>query len=102
MQIRVYGLRKEQLVGITIGALVGAAVSGLACVLGCSLTLNEGLVWGAVVGGILSAIPQFTRSGAVLTRSTHRGWNLLVGAVGGLIYIFVIVVLTIFLARLLL
>lgn len=102
MQTRVYGLRKEQLVGITIGAVAGAAVSGLGGVLGCSLTLNEGLFWGAVVGGILFAVPQLTRSGAVLTRSTHRGWNLLVGAVGGLIYSVVIAVLTILLARLLL
>ncbi len=97
-----YGLRKEYLVGIALGALLGAAASGLSGVFGYAMTLNEGLLWGAAIGGILSAIPQFARSGAVLTRGSHSGVNLLVGLAGSLVYIAIVIVLTILLTRLLL
>lgn len=94
-----YGLRREYLIGIVLGAALGAAASGLSGIFGYGLTLNDALVWGAVMGGILSAIPQFSRSGAVLTRSSRSGLNLLVGFAGGLVYIVVIAVLALLLVR---
>jgi hypothetical protein len=97
-----YGLRREQLIGMVLGAVLGGFVSGTGRVPGRALTLGEGLLWGAAIGGILSAIPQFGRSGAVLTRRTHAGVNLLVGLAGGLVYIVVIVLLAILLTKLLL
>jgi hypothetical protein len=98
----VYGLRKEYLVGIALGAMLGAAASALSGVFGYAMTLNEGLVWGAAIGGIISAIPQFTRSGAVLTRGSNSGLNLLVGLAGSLVFIAIVIVLTILITRLLL
>ena len=95
-----FGLRRGQLFGIALGAALGAIVSVLARVQGSELALNDGIFWGAVIGGILSAIPQFARSGAVLTRSTHSGLNLAVGLLGSLIFVVVVGALAILLARL--
>ena len=97
-----YGLRREQLIGMVLGAVLGGFVSCTGRVAGRTLTLGEGLLWGAAIGGILAAIPQFGRSGAVLTRRSHSAVNLLVGLVGSLAYIVAIVLLAILLTKLLL
>ena len=96
-----FGLRREQLVGIALGAVLGGIVSLLAHTLGGELALNDGILWGAVSGGLLSASPQFARSGAVLTRSTNSGLNLAVGLLGTVLFVVVVGALAILLAKLL-
>ena len=83
-----------------LGALLGLAVAGLGSAFDYSLTLNDGLFWGAVTGGILAGMPQFANSGAVLTRSENRAWNVLVGFVASMSLLGVIALLVVLLARL--
>jgi hypothetical protein len=87
--------------GLVVGALVGAGVAGLGQLLDYALSLNDGLFWGAVIGGILAGVPQFAQSGAVLTGSESRAWNLATGLAGGLAFLVVVAALIFLALRLL-
>jgi hypothetical protein len=83
------------------GALFGVVVAVLSGQLGYAVKLNDGLIWGAVIGGVLSGMPQFAQSGAVLTRSQHRSWNTAVGLGAGMAIMGALSLLVIFVLRLL-
>jgi hypothetical protein len=95
-----FGLRQHHLMGMFAGALLGLVASGLGGVFGLALAPNDGLFWGAVVGGLITGMPQFAQAGAVLTGSENRTWNALVGIVGGLALIGVIAALATLLIKL--
>ena len=80
---------------------MGAVAAGLSRGLGYRLTLSDGLFWGAVIGGILAGAPQFAQSGAVLTRSKNPALNLLVGLLGGMLFLGVVAGLALLVSRLL-
>lgn len=85
-----FRLRWQHVVGLVVGALLGAVAAGLAQSFDYALSLNDGLFWGAVIGGILAGVPQFAQSGAVLTRSESRAWNLAAGFAGGVVFLGVV------------
>jgi hypothetical protein len=91
--MRMYGLHRNHVIAVLAGALLGAVISFLAGALGFALALNDGIFWGAVIGGIVAGIPQFAQSGAVLTQGTNSLWNLLVGLVGGVVFLIAIAAL---------
>ncbi len=82
-----FGLRSQHLIGMLAGALLGIVAVGLGNTFGYALVLSDGLFWGAVIGGVLAGVPQFASSGAILTRSENQILNLLVGLVGGLLFL---------------
>ncbi len=96
-----FGIRQGHLIGLLAGAALGAVLAGLGSALGYSLALSDGLFWGAIIGGVLAGMPQFARSGAVLTRREGRVLNTLVGLVGGLLLLGVVAGLVFLLLRLL-
>ena len=95
-----FGLRPQHIIGLLAGATLGAVVAALSSALGYELALSDGLFWGAIAGGVLAGVPQFARSGAVLTHSESRVLNTLVGLVGGAVLLGFAVALTVFLVRL--
>ena len=94
-------LRWTHVVGAVAGALLGTAIAALSGALGHAVKLNDGLFWGAVIGGVLSGIPQFAQSGAVLTRSQHKSWNTAVGLAAGMAFLSALALLVIFVLGLL-
>jgi hypothetical protein len=76
-------------------------MAGLGSALGFSISLDDGLLWGAVVGGVVAGIPDFMRSGAVLTQSEHRLFNLAVGLIGGVLFLGVFAALVLLLLNVL-
>lgn len=80
-----FQVRLRHVIGTLVGALAGIIAASLAKPLGYNLAHDDGLFWGGVVGGVLSGVPDFARSGAVLTGRQNRTLNSLVGLVGGLI-----------------
>ena len=96
-----FGLRWTHMIGVVAGALFGMMVAVLSGVLGHAVKLNDGLFWGAVIGGVLSGMPQFAQSGAVLTRSQHKSWNMAVGLAAGMAFLGTLSLLVIFVLRLL-
>jgi hypothetical protein len=96
-----FRFRWQHVMGLVVGALLGAVAAGLGHSFDYALSLNDGLLWGAVIGGILAGVPQFAQSGAVLTGSESRAWNLAVGIAGSLVFLGVVVVLVFLALRLL-
>jgi hypothetical protein len=79
--------RRQHLFGLFIGALLGLMAAGLGTVLGYGLALDDGLFWGAAIGATLASVPDFARSGAVLTRGDNQAVNLIVGLVGSVLFL---------------
>lgn len=80
-------MRKQHVLGLVAGALVGGLVALLSSALGYSLALNDGIFWGAVTGGVLSGVPEFAKSGAVLTHRNRPALNLVVGLAGSVLFL---------------
>jgi hypothetical protein len=64
---------------------LGAAVSEVVDLFGLSIALSDAILWGAALGGVVAGIPQFGKSGAIVTQNPDSVWNPLIGLVGGLL-----------------
>jgi hypothetical protein len=95
-------LHKQHLYGLATGAVLGGVAWVLGPALGYTLALNDGIFWGAVIGGILSGLPDFTRSGAILTRGNSHVVNLVVGLTGSLLFVAIFAGIVLLLMNLLL
>jgi hypothetical protein len=81
------GIRQSHVVGLVVGALVGAAIAALSSVFDYDISVGDGLFWGAVSGSVLAGVPQFTQSGAVLTRRDNSTLNLVVGLIASMLFL---------------
>jgi hypothetical protein len=84
-------LRRQHLFGLFIGAVVGVVAASLGSVLGFGLAVDDGLYWGAAIGVTLASVPDFVRSGSVLTRGDNQTVNLVVGLFGSVLFLGVFV-----------
>jgi hypothetical protein len=89
-----FGVQRDSLLGLLVGALLGAVVAVFGEALGYTLAFGDGIFWGAAIGGVLASVPQFEQSGAVLTRREGRVLNTLVGIAGSVVLMGFLVLLT--------
>ena len=62
-----------------LGVVLGAVVADIASRLGASVTVQDGILWGAVVGLVITYTPYFLRSGKMVTKRDNKALNFVAG-----------------------
>ena len=71
---QVWGLRWAFL-----GIVLGAAVAEVARAFGATVAIQDGILWGAIVGLVISYTPYFLRSGKMVTKRDNKALNFVAG-----------------------
>jgi hypothetical protein len=90
---QLWGLRWAFL-GIVLGALAAEVARGF----GAAVTLEDGILWGAVAGLVVTYTPYFLRSGKMVTKRDNKALNFAagVGVFLGISAVIIIIFLGIF------
>jgi len=74
------------------GIILGAIAADIASRLGAAVTVQDGILWGAVAGLIVTYTPYFLRSGNMVTKRDNKVLNFIAG-VGVFLAISAVIVL---------
>ena len=61
------------------GVILGAIAADIANRLGAAVTVQDGILWGAVVGLVVTYTPYFLRSGKMVTKRDNKALNFIAG-----------------------
>lgn len=75
-----------------LGILLGAIAADIAGRLGAAVTVQDGILWGAVAGLVVTYTPYFLRSGKMVTKRDNKALNFVAG-VGVFLAISAVIVL---------
>ena len=81
-----------------LGIVLGAVAADIASRLGAAVTVQDGILWGAVAGLVVTYAPYFLRSGKMVTKRDNKALNFVagVGVFLGISAVIVIIFLGIF------
>jgi len=62
-----------------LGVVLGGVAADIASRLGAAVTVQDGILWGAVAGLVITYTPYFLRSGNMVTKRDNNALNFVAG-----------------------